>query len=385
MSEAALQGNLAVFRLPDVLNFLSASRRSGMLRVTSGAREASLHFREGALVYASSNQEHFRLGAILLRTRKITPAQRDHIDALMTREGGRFGQRAVEEGMLTDEQLSSFLKVQVSEIVFDAFLWPDGSFAFTEAAELPEHAVTIAIDIANLVMEGARRIQEWEQCTRLLPDPSMVFRVVAAPRDEKITLTADEWKILFLINAQRTIEDLCREADDDPLHVYRVLYGLYANKLIEPLTPRQDVGTETVRQTAPQFGVESTMRDQEQDDDTRLLVSTEAHLSYSDVVKPTIARLTLERDGTVFPLTEPEYLIGRHRENTIQLSDLGISGYHARIFSGPEGHVLEDLRSRNGTWVNGERILQQTLSSGDRIHLGQSDLVYEVLFTADSN
>ena len=56
---------------------------------------------------------------------------------------------------------------------------------------------------------------------------------MATPRDEKITLTAEEWKILFMINGQRTIEDLCDDSEDDPFHVYRLLYGLHANKLIE--------------------------------------------------------------------------------------------------------------------------------------------------------
>ena len=379
MTEAALQGKLETFRLPDVLNLLCTSRKTGTLAVTHAEKQAALFFRDGNLIFASANQEQFRLGSILLRTRKITSAQRDRIDALMTRDGGRFGQRALEEGILTDAQLNDFLKVQVSEIVFDALLWHDGTFAFHEELNLPEHAVTIAIDLKNLMMEGARRIEEWEQCARLLPDPQMIFRVVTAPRDEKITLTADEWKVLFLINGQRTIDDLVRESNEDPLHVYRVLYGLFANKLIESATARPvDVGNETVRQSTPRFGAESTVRDEDPGDDTSLLVAT--GLSYAEIVRPTIARLTVERDGTVIPLTEPEYLIGRHRENTIQLNDLGISGFHARIYRGPEGYVLEDMKSRNGTWINGERILQQTLTSGDRIHLGQLDLVYEVLF-----
>lgn len=380
MSEAALQGKLEAFRLPDVLNLLCASRKSGTLTLTHADRQSSLFFRDGNLIFANANQEQLRLGAILLRTRKITPAQRDRIDALMTRDGGRFGQRALDEGILTQAQLNDFLKVQVSEIVFDALLWHDGAFAFTEASDLPEHAVTISIDLKNLMMEGARRIEEWEQCARLLPDPQMIFRVVTAPRDEKITLTADEWKILFLINGQRTIDDLVRESSEEPLHAYRVLYGLYANKLVELATPRPaDIGTETIKQSTPRFGAESTVRDEDPGDDTSLLVST--GLSYAEVVRPTIAQLKVERDGTVFPLTEPEYLIGRHRENTIQLNDLGISGFHARIYRGPEGYVLEDMKSRNGTWINGERILQQVLTSGDRIHLGQLDLLYEVLFS----
>jgi hypothetical protein len=254
---------------------------------------------------------------------------------------------------------------------------------------LPSYAVTIAIDLPNLIMEGARRIQEWEECIRLLPDKSIVFRVVTTPRDEKITLTAEEWKILFLINGQRTLEDLCEAANEEPLTVYRVVYGLYANKLIEKVrttrTTEEETADATMRQSSPRFGAESTVQDVEPDDDTSLLIATDGRLSYADVVRPTIAQLRIENGeaaGRIIPLSEPEYLIGRHRDNGIQIPDLGVSGFHARIYRGPEGYVLEDLKSRNGTWVNGARIFHATLNEGDRVHFGQTDLIYEVIFNA---
>jgi len=398
MPEPVLTGNVQVFRLADVLTFLSASRKSGTLTVRNAPNEAYLYFNDGALVFAGSNQEPFRLGSILLRKKKISAEQRDRIDALMQREGGRFGQFAVQEGALTEQQLRDFLKVQVSEIVYDAFVWDGGTFAFAQDFELPPHAVTIAIDLPNLIMEGARRIDEWERAVHLLPDKSLVFRVVTTPRDEKITLTAEEWKILFLINGQRTLEELSHDADDEAFHVYRVVYGLLANKLIEPVTrtaddsdianrttavPSTTVGEATVKQDSPRFGAESTVRDEAADDDTSLLVSVEARFSYADVVRPTIAQLTIsggDNDGKVFPLSEPEYLIGRHRDNSIQLADLGVSGFHARIYRGPDGYVLEDLKSRNGTWVNGTRIFHTTLAHDDKVHVGQTDLIYQLLF-----
>jgi hypothetical protein len=396
MPEPVLIGSIFVFRLADVLTFLSTSRKSGTLTVTSGASEAYLYFNDGALVFAGSNQEAFRLGSILLRKKKISPQQRARIDALMQRDGGRFGAFAVQEGALTETQLRDYLKIQVSEIVYDAFVWDGGSFSFVQDFTLPSHAVTISVDLPNLIMEGARRIDEWERCLRLLPDKSAVFRVVATPRDEKITLTADEWRILFLINGVRTLEDLCHDADEEPFHIYRVVYGLLSNKLIEPVTrvpddtaaasktrPVTALEDATIRQSSPRFGAESTVRDEAANDDTSLLVSAEAHLSYSDVVRPTMAQFTIaggENAGKAFPLSEPEYLIGRHRDNGIQLTDLGVSGFHARLYRGPDGYVLEDLKSRNGTWVNGTRVFHATLAHGDRVHVGQTDLVYELLF-----
>lgn len=388
--DAVLHGSLTAFKLPEVLTFLSTTRKTGTLTCVSGDKESWLFFDDGALVYAGSNQEQFRLGWVLLKKKRISREQRDRIDELMRVEGGRFGQIAVDQGLLSDAQLRDFLKVQASEIVYDCFVWPEGLFAFHENQQLPPYAVTIAIDLPNLIMEGARRIEEWEQCLRLLPDKSVIFRVVATPRDEKITLTADEWRILFLINGQRTLEELSLEGDDGPFQVYRVMYGLYANKLIEQV-PRagsdedtaKGSGDATMRQTAPIFHAESTMR--EMSDDTSLLMSSEERLlSYSDMVRPTVAQLTIQNGdvaGEVIALTESEYLIGRHRDNSITLGDLGISGFHARIYRGPDGYAIEDLKSRNGTWINGARVALATLRDGDRLHLGATDLLYEVLFS----
>jgi hypothetical protein len=396
MADPVLQGSLSTFKLADVLMFIGNARRDGTLTVRSDGHEAYLFLHDGALVYAGSNQEHFRLGSILVRKRMITREQRDNIDALMNVSGGMFGDIAVKQGILTHGGLRDSLKIQVSEIVFDCFVWTGGEFGFQEELHLPRHAVTISVDLPNLIMEGARRIEEWGQCLALLPERDAIYRVVVRPKDEKVTLTADEWKILFLINGQRTLAELCADSEEEPLHVYRVVYGLLANKLVEPMNsimrdddtgapltgpmpaPGEDA---TVRQSTPRFGSESTMREAPADD-TSLLLSPEPRLSYADVVRTIVAQLIVSSEGQaqrVIALTESEYLIGRHHDNDVQITDLGVSGFHARIYRGADGYVVEDMKSRNGVWVNGNRVYQATLQHGDRVHLGKTDLEYEVL------
>ncbi len=393
MAAPSLQGSLDSFKLPEVLTFLSTARKTGTLAVESASWRSSIYFDTGALVYATSNQASLRLGELLLRKKRITSEQFQQIDTFIQSDGGRFGQIAVQQGVLTEEQLHDFLKIQVSEILFDAFVWKDGSFNFTDEMALPPYATTISVDLTNLIMEGARRIEEWEQCMHLLPDSSAVFRVVSSPEAEKITLSLDEWKVLFLINGQRTLDDLCRESDDS-FHVYRVVYGLLSNKLIEEVEkppfdlesgklPAIEAPEDTFKQSPANFGAESTVR--ERGDDTNLLISAEARLSYADVISPVVARLTFangDAAGTVIPLTENEYRIGRQRDNEIQLGDLGISGHHARIYRGPEAYVVEDLKSRNGTWLNGARVYHSTLTDGDTLRLGETELKYQVLFGA---
>jgi hypothetical protein len=389
MSTASLQGSLETFKLPDVLTFLNSTKKTGMLTLATTERDAYVFLREGHVVYAASNQESLRLGPILLRKKKITRDQSEAIDDLMLRGGRPFSDVAREQGVLSEAQLDEFLKVQVSEVIYDCFVWKGGAFSFYDGIDLPAGAITISIDLANLIMEGARRIDEWEQCLLLLPDSSVVFRVVSDPDMEKITLSLEEWKILFLVNGQRTLEDICRDTEEDAFQVYRVVYGLFANKLIEPSPPPDDnatgptpaVADETVRQSLTEIAADATVR--EAPDDTNLLVSGDAHLSYKDVVRKTVAQLSItsgDLAGTVIPLSDPECLIGRQRDSQIRLTDLGASARHARIYRGPDGYTLEDLKSRNGTWLNGSRITDAVLQDGDQIRIGVTDLRYQVLF-----
>jgi DNA-binding NtrC family response regulator len=68
--------------------------------------------------------------------------------------------------------------------------------------------------------------------------------------------------------------------------------------------------------------------------------------------------------------------IGRDSSNHIVIEDAYASIKHARIERKPQGFLLRDMRSRNGTFLNGARIFEAQLSDGDRIRIGQTDLFF---------
>jgi len=81
------------------------------------------------------------------------------------------------------------------------------------------------------------------------------------------------------------------------------------------------------------------------------------------------------KDQTI-PLPGKEVLIGRGKENGLVLEDHAVSRNHARIVEEPDGHVLIDNNSANGSWVNGQRVTEMRLKPGDQIRLGKS--VFEI-------
>lgn len=71
----------------------------------------------------------------------------------------------------------------------------------------------------------------------------------------------------------------------------------------------------------------------------------------------------------------PTYSIGRHSDNTICLPNRTISSHHARLVGcTPTSYLLEDLDSKNGTYVNGIRISRKLISETDAIRLADTDV-----------
>lgn len=81
--------------------------------------------------------------------------------------------------------------------------------------------------------------------------------------------------------------------------------------------------------------------------------------------------------GRVHELPYGEHVIGRGAEATIQLEDQDVSRRHARLDVGPDGVTVQDLESKNGVFVSGQRINRPVrLTHGDIFALG--DLVLSV-------
>jgi ABC transport system ATP-binding/permease protein len=85
-----------------------------------------------------------------------------------------------------------------------------------------------------------------------------------------------------------------------------------------------------------------------------------------------------EHAGTQLLDVAATVMIGRDQEAEITLDAPVVSRYHARIEQTAQGHLLTDLNSTNGTFVNGERLTSpHRLTEGDVVQIGPYRLVYE--------
>ncbi len=83
------------------------------------------------------------------------------------------------------------------------------------------------------------------------------------------------------------------------------------------------------------------------------------------------------RSGTRFELAGDWVTVGRHPESDVFLDDITVSRRHVVLESGPAGHVLRDVGSLNGTYVNGIRTDGEVkLRNGDELQVGKFKLLY---------
>ncbi len=84
-------------------------------------------------------------------------------------------------------------------------------------------------------------------------------------------------------------------------------------------------------------------------------------------------------EGRTFPLTEDEVSIGREPSNQISLLDSLVSRRHCLIRKDGQGFLIQDLDSRNSTFVNNLPVKDRLLADGDQIRVGKSILVFQGL------
>jgi pSer/pThr/pTyr-binding forkhead associated (FHA) protein len=96
--------------------------------------------------------------------------------------------------------------------------------------------------------------------------------------------------------------------------------------------------------------------------------------------------ITLELKNTIldtYKIDKPEITIGRNNANDITIDNLAVSDRHARILKSQNSYYLEDLKSTNGTFVNGQKIKKVALRNEAQIEIGKHILTVKILATKD--
>ncbi len=236
----ALKGNLQDFSATQLLHLINLARKTGTLVVETPQDQARLCFREGKLIYASLDGQEDRLVAVLQRAGKISEELARTIRARSDIKDDReLGVLLSNAGYVTQKDILDSVRAHVLEVVYKLFTWPEGTFRFEPNLLPVEGRVTVSIDLENVIMEGTRRLKEWERLQEELPNLDMALRFTDRPdaRLRTINLTVEEWRVVSFINPRNTIRQIAQYNHMSDFQIRRIVYGLLQAGLVELVTP----------------------------------------------------------------------------------------------------------------------------------------------------
>src|SRR5574341_901425 len=210
----AIKGSLREASLPDVLQLLALGQKTGCLSIADRSNFGYIFFDRGRICYASIVNRRDRLGDILVKHEKITQDQLDAAVARQSRERDRkLGEIMVEQGTISQTELERYIRVQIEEAVYFLFTWTQGTFNF-EADVRPERQdFLVSINPESLLLEGARRVDEWSLIEKKIPSLDLIFIV---DRDRlaisDATLIEAQRQILPLIDGQRDVHQIIEDS-----------------------------------------------------------------------------------------------------------------------------------------------------------------------------
>lgn len=224
----AIKGSLKEASLPDVIQLLFLGRRTGCLAVADRQNLGYIYFDEGRISYASIVNRRDRLGDMLVKHGRITGDQlRKAIERQDADRERRLGELLLEAGAITREELEEYVRLQIEEAVYHLFTWTSGTFNF-EAGVRPDFQDALtSINPEFLLLEGARRVDEWSLIEKKIPSFDLIFTVDHGHVAEAgAPLSESQQTVLPLLDGTRDVQQIVDESGLMEFEVGKALYGL---------------------------------------------------------------------------------------------------------------------------------------------------------------
>ena len=224
----AIKGSLKEASLPDVLQLLAMGKKTGCLSVADRSNFGYIFFEQGYITYASIVNRRDRLGDILVKNNLVTQEQLDSaIERQRHERDKRVGELLVDMGALSRPDLERHIRLQIEEAVYFLFTWSSGTFSFESDVRPETQDFLVRISPESLLLEGARRVDEWSLIEKKVPSFDIIFVVEKQRLEESgVTLTPEQQRIVPLLDGVRDVERVTEDSGLLEFEVGKALYGL---------------------------------------------------------------------------------------------------------------------------------------------------------------
>ena len=226
--------------LPDLLQWLAGSGKTGQLRLSNGRFRKDIVFRDGLIVSTASDDPREFLGQFLLSHRRITEDQLRRAMETHRATGVMLGRILIMVGAIGEAELMKALTLKAQESLFALFLWSDGSFEFDDASPLAEELFPIRLKVEEVLLEGLRRYDELQVILRAFSSGDFVLHRTAQPVPDRLVDNPLVKRLLEVVDGRRTLTDICLEMHASEFKISRVAYELHRHGCLavaqEPIT-----------------------------------------------------------------------------------------------------------------------------------------------------
>jgi len=221
-----LKGNLKTMSLPNILQWIADSKKSGTLKFSYKTEEKKIFIEDGVIVSAASNLIKDRLGALMVKDGLLN----DETLTKFIEEGKQrkilLGKLCIEKQIFSEDQAKKLLRIQAERIIESIFHRTEGDFVFKEG-ELPEQEfVPISIFMHQLFFDSASKRKHWRKIQETLGGMDSVLAPSMNPPALLTSLSELEQTIITYCDENRRILDICASIDRKDFDICLALANL---------------------------------------------------------------------------------------------------------------------------------------------------------------
>jgi hypothetical protein len=255
----ALKGNLRNFSITQLLNLINLAQKTGTLVVEGSNDKAWVSFSDGKLAYSRLGINHDSLAAVLFRANKLSKAQYQIIASRSENMSDKeLGLLLINANYISQEDVFASLHSEFVEILNRLITWGEGNFWFDDNIMPLDSKITLKIGLENIIMDGVRRLREWEHLQDELPSLEVALNFADRPGSNlrNINLSVKEWRVVSYINPKNSIQQIANTIKMDDLEIRKIVYSLLQAGLIELVRPDSVFGKEQKKSFLPTSSTE---------------------------------------------------------------------------------------------------------------------------------
>jgi hypothetical protein len=148
-----------------------------------------------------------------------------------------MGKYLMDAKLVSRDDIVQGVKDYMLEIVYDLFTWGEGEFFFEQNALPTNDRITVPLNLDNVILEGSRRIQEFDKLQDELPDLGTIALKITDKPLRDVKLTQDDWRVISHIHPRNTVKQIAMNNNMDEFQIRKIVYGMLQAGLVEVIRP----------------------------------------------------------------------------------------------------------------------------------------------------